>query len=96
LEGLRLDPARRRVTLDGTELPMSATELALLEYLLHNVGRVLSRSVLLDHVWHGRITSENVVEVYIAYLRKKLGLRAHLIQTVRGAGYRLDSSPRSR
>lgn len=95
VEGLRLDPALRRVTLDGTELQMSATELSLLEYLLHNAGRVLSRSVLLDHVWHGRITSENVVEVYIAYLRKKLGRHAHLIQTVRGAGYRLDSAPSS-
>lgn len=89
--GLCLDPALRRVTLDGAELAMSATEFALLEYLLHNAGKVLSRSVLLDHVWHGRFNSENVVEVYIGYLRRKLGEKARLIQTVRGVGYRMNA-----
>lgn len=88
---VRLDPALRRVTLGANELAMSATEFALLEYLLHNAGRVLSRSALLDHVWHGRFNSENVVEVYIGYLRRKLGSEAHLIQTVRGVGYRMSS-----
>jgi len=90
---LSLDPASRRVVLDGRELDITTREFALLEYLLRRVGQVVSKTELYEHVWEGSDTARdlNVVEVYVGYLRRKLG-RA-VIETVRGAGYRLTESP---
>jgi two-component system, OmpR family, copper resistance phosphate regulon response regulator CusR len=62
-----------------------------LEYLLRNVGRVLTRSMILEHVWHYDFEgSDNVLDVYISYLRNKIdkGHATQLIHTVRGVGYR--------
>lgn len=85
---LRLDPARRRVTRDGVEVALTGREYALLDYLMRRPGTVVSKTELLDHVWDASIeTAPNAVEVYVGYLRRKLG-RNHL-ETVRGAGYRL-------
>jgi DNA-binding response OmpR family regulator len=86
--GLRLDPARRRVTLDGAEVPLTAREYALLEYLMRRPGEVVSKTELLDRVWDaGLTTGPNAVEVYVGYLRRKIG--KDTLETVRGAGYRL-------
>ncbi|MEV4760930.1 response regulator transcription factor [Micromonospora sp. NPDC049559] len=85
---LSLDPARRRVTLAGAEVVLTAREFALLEYLLRRSGAVVSKTELLDHVWDDSIeTAPNTVEVYIGYLRRKIGRER--LETVRGAGYRL-------
>lgn len=87
---LRLDPAERRVTLDGAEIALTVREYTLLEYLMRRAGEVVSKTELLDHVWDASIeTAPNAVEVYIGYLRRKLG--RDILETVRGAGYRLSS-----
>ncbi|WP_018253400.1 response regulator transcription factor [Salinispora mooreana] len=85
---LRLDPARRRVTRDGVEVALTGREYALLDYLMRRPGTVVSKTELLDHVWDASIeTAPNAVEVYVGYLRRKLG--RDRLETVRGAGYRL-------
>jgi two-component system, OmpR family, response regulator len=85
---LTLDPARRRVTSGGEEIVLTAREYALLEYLMRRPGQVVSKTELLDHVWDASVdTAPNAVEVYVGYLRRKLG--RDLLETVRGAGYRL-------
>ncbi|SDY38868.1 DNA-binding response regulator, OmpR family, contains REC and winged-helix (wHTH) domain [Micromonospora pattaloongensis] len=85
---LTLDPAGRRVQRGGRQIGLTAREYALLEYLMRHAGEVVSKTELLDHVWDaGMETAPNAVEVYVGYLRRKLG-RA-LVETVRGAGYRL-------
>jgi two-component system OmpR family response regulator len=83
-----LDPATRQVWLADEELSLTAREYALLETLMRQAGEVLSRYELLEHVWDGSYENRsNVIEVYIGYLRDKLG--RDRIETVRGAGYRL-------
>jgi two-component system, OmpR family, response regulator len=83
-----LDPAQRRVTRAGAEVGLTSREYALLEYLMRRQGEVVSKTELLDHVWDASIeTAPNVVEVYVGYLRRKIG--RDLVETVRGAGYRL-------
>jgi two-component system OmpR family response regulator len=83
-----LDPATRQVWRGDEELSLTAREFALLETLMRRAGEVLSRYELLEHVWDGSYENRsNVIEVYIGYLRDKLG--RDLIETVRGAGYRL-------
>jgi two-component system, OmpR family, response regulator len=85
---IRLDPARRGVTCGGAEVGLTAREYALLEYLIRRPGQVVSKIELLDHVWDASVdTAPNVVEVYIGYLRRKIG--RDRLETVRGAGYRL-------
>lgn len=85
---LTLDPARRRVTRAGTEIGLTSREYALLEYLMRRQGEVVSKTELLDHVWDASLeTAPNVVEVYVGYLRRKIG--RDMVETVRGAGYRL-------
>jgi DNA-binding response OmpR family regulator len=87
---LRLDPAERRVTLDGAEIALTVREFTLLEYLMRRAGEVVSKTELLDHVWDASIeTAPNAVEVYVGYLRRKLG--RDILETVRGAGYRLSA-----
>ncbi|MBG6103164.1 response regulator transcription factor [Micromonospora vinacea] len=85
---LRLDPARRRVTRADAEVVLTAREFALLDYLMRRPGQVISKIELLDHVWDASLeTAPNAVEVYVGYLRRKLG--RDRLETVRGAGYRL-------
>jgi len=85
---LSLDPARRRVTRADAEVALTAREYALLEYLMRRAGEVVSKIELLDHVWDASVdTAPNAVEVYIGYLRRKVGRER--LETVRGAGYRL-------
>jgi two-component system OmpR family response regulator len=90
---LTLDPARRTVTRAGTAVTLSAKEFALLHEFMRRPGEVLSRSHLIDRVWDSAYDGgSNVVDVYVRYLRDKLDrpFARETIQTVRGAGYRLD------
>ncbi len=85
---LTLDPATHEVELAGTPVALTPREYALLEYFLRHPNRVVSKIELLDNVWDAaQDTDPNAVEVYIGYLRRKVG--RDVLQTVRSAGYRL-------
>ena len=85
---LRLDLRTRQVTARGKTMDLSSREFALAEIFLRNPGQVLSREQLLSHVWgYDFEPGSNVVDVYVGYLRRKLG--PGVIETVRGMGYRL-------
>jgi DNA-binding response OmpR family regulator len=89
---LSLDLRSRRAAVGRTTVELSAREFTLAETFLRHVGQVLSREQLLSHVWgYDFDPGSNVVDVYVRYLRRKLG--AHRIETVRGAGYRMAASP---
>ncbi len=88
--GVSLDPARHRVEVDGAEVLLAPREFLLLEHLMRAAPAAVHKEDLLDKVW-GEQGDANVVEVYVGYLRRKLG-RAR-IETVRGLGYRMASSP---
>src|SRR3954447_4340878 len=86
---IELDPAERRVLVLGAEVVLTTREFALLEYLMRRPGEVVSKIELLDHVWDAAVeTAPNAVEVYVGYLRRKIGRER--LETVRGAGYRLS------
>ncbi len=92
---LTLDPLKREVTRNGQRIDLSPREFALLEFLMRNAGRTVSRSRIAEAVWNYQFDTEtNVVDVYINYLRKKLAVKDQptLIQTVRGVGYRLEAT----
>ena len=83
-----LDPAARRVTVDGSEVDLTAKEFDLLVCLLEHQGRVLTRAELKERVWDFSFDAETkVVDLYVHYLRRKLGAGGDIIQTVRGVGY---------
>ncbi|HVW43051.1 MAG TPA: response regulator transcription factor [Amycolatopsis sp.] len=85
---LRLDPAARTVHKGSHQVELTAREFGLLEFLLRRRGEALSKHEILTHVWDAHYDGdENVVEVYIGYLRRKIG--ADRIRTLRGVGYRL-------
>jgi two-component system, OmpR family, response regulator len=85
---LRLDPAARLVWHADIELSLTAREFAMLELFMRRPGQALSRFELLEHVWDDSYENRsNVIEVYVGYLRDKLG--RDVIETVRGVGYRL-------
>lgn len=93
---LLLDPGTRLVQRGATELRLTAREFALLEYLMRNAGRVVTKTMIADHVWNFELEAEsNFIEVYIYTLRKKLDAAGGdpLIHTLRGVGYRLDALP---
>lgn len=87
---LSMDCTAHTVTRGATEIHLSAKEYSMLEYLMYNQGRVLSREMIEDHVWNFDYEGgTNVVDVYISYLRKKIddGHDKKLIHTVRGRGF---------
>jgi DNA-binding response OmpR family regulator len=87
--GVVLDLRTRRATVGGRPVELSAREFILAETFFRHAGQVLSREQLLSHVWgYDFDPGSNIVDVYIGYLRRKLG--AGLIETVRGMGYRLQ------
>jgi two-component system OmpR family response regulator len=89
---LRLDPATRQAWRGDTELRLSAKEFAMLELFMRHPGEVITRTRLLDHVWDVAFDGvSNVVDQYIAYLRRKVDrpFGRNDLETVRGAGYRL-------
>ncbi len=86
--GVTLDPIERRVEFDGGELTLTAREYAILEILMRNAGRFVSRARLEEGIYRwGEEVGSNTVEVYISRLRKRLGGNA--IETLRGVGYRI-------
>jgi len=90
-EGIALNTINRSVLSNGLPVSLTAKEFSILEFLLHNRGRVISRFILAEHVWGENFdpfTMSNVVNVHIKNLRKKLQLDENgLIKTVRGIGY---------
>jgi DNA-binding response OmpR family regulator len=88
--GLELDLLTREARAGDAEIPLSAREFALLAYLMRHPGQVLSREQILNGVWGYTFDPRsNLVDVYIGYLRRKLGPEGDAIETVRGMGYRL-------
>jgi DNA-binding response OmpR family regulator len=92
VKDLELDRAERVVRRAGQRIELTPREFALLEYLMRNVGRCVTRAMIIEHVWNFSFdTMTNVVDVYINYLRKKVdhGFENKLIHTVRNVGYEL-------
>jgi two-component system OmpR family response regulator len=91
---LTLDPATRVVCRGGTRIALTAKEYGVLECLMRRPGQVHSRTDLIEHVWDMAFDADsNVVDVYIGYLRRKLGRSS--IETVRGMGYRISEGDRA-
>ncbi len=90
---LTLDASTHRVSYKGQELRLGPTEFKLLHYFMKHAERVHSRSALLDRVWGDQVyIEERTVDVHVKRLRESLGEAARMIETVRGAGYRLSAS----
>jgi len=92
VEDLELNRVERRVTRAGKEIDLTPKETALLEYLMQNEGRSVTRAMIIENVWKMHTEAvTNVIDVYINYLRKKIdeGYETKLIHTVRGSGYRI-------
>jgi DNA-binding response OmpR family regulator len=91
---LNLDRVERKVERGGRHIELTTKEFALLEYMMRNAGRSLTRAMIIEHVWNLTFDSAtNVVDVYINYLRRKVddGFQTALIHTVRGVGYQLNA-----
>ena len=89
---LSYDQRSRSVSRAGTPIELTPRELSLLEFMMHNQGQALTRAQILTHVWGVDATGEeNLIEVYIGYLRKKIDapFNTHSIKTIRGTGYML-------
>jgi two-component system OmpR family response regulator len=92
-----LDRVAHVVRVGERRVALTPKEFAILEYFMSNPGRLLTKSAIIEHVWHYEFCGgANLVEVYVANLRRKLGAAgaADAIATVRGAGYRFEASPR--
>jgi DNA-binding response OmpR family regulator len=96
---LRLDRVQRRVERAGKRIDLTSKEFSLLEFLMCNAGRKVTRDMIIEHVWNLNLStaSTNVVDVYINYLRRKIdaGASNRLIHTLRGVGYQIrgDAKP---
>jgi DNA-binding response OmpR family regulator len=90
---LELDRLTQQVRRAGQRVELTAKEYALLEYLMSNAGRVLSRTMIIEHVWDQSFDgATNIVDVYVRHLRNKVdeGHQRKLIRTVRGVGYAIS------
>jgi len=97
VDDLELNRMERKVIRAGLAIDLTAKEFALLEYLMLNAGRCVTRAMIIEHVWNLLFdTMTNVVDVYINYLRKKVdsGHERRLIHTVRGVGYQIGEEAR--
>ena len=95
VDDLEVDRLTRQVRRCGKRIELTAKEFALLEYLTANAGRVLSRTMIVEHVWDESFESlTNIVDVYVKHLRTKVDepFPSKLIHTVRGAGYCLSDA----
>ncbi len=93
---LVLNTLTRQATRGDKVIELTAREYTLLEFLMRHPRQVLSRTQIADHVWsYDFLTTSNVVDVYIGYLRRKIddGFEVKLIQTVRGMGYKIEAEP---
>jgi len=98
IEDLELNRVERRVSRSEKQIDLTPKEIALLEYLMQNEGRCVTRTMIIENVWKMHSdTITNVVDVYVNYLRKKVdeGFEPKLIHTVRGVGYRLGPGEQS-
>lgn len=90
---LQLDGATHRVYYHNAQIRLGPTEFKLLNYLMHHAERVHSRSQLLDKVWGDHVfIEERTVDVHVKRLREALGNAGHMVETVRGVGYRITAS----
>jgi DNA-binding response OmpR family regulator len=90
---LKVDPVTHRCARGDVDVVLTAREFAVLEFLMRRAGEVVAKSEILDNVWDFAFEGDpNIVEVYVRHLRRKLDdpFDRQLIQTIRGAGYRLD------
>jgi DNA-binding response OmpR family regulator len=90
---LKLDRIERRVERGGKRIDLTSKEFALLEYMMRNAGRRVTRAMIIEHVWNLSFdTATNIVDVYVNYLRRKMDkdFASPLIHTVRGVGYELS------
>ncbi|GEP56778.1 response regulator transcription factor [Reyranella soli] len=91
---LRLDTNTGRVTLNGNSIQLTAQEFRILSYLMHHVGRIVSRTELMEHVYDRHFDADsNVLEVLLGRIRRKIG--TELIRTVRGQGYMLTAGSKA-
>lgn len=93
---IAMDLLKRSVTRAGREITLQPTEFRLLEYLMRNAGRIVTRTMLLESVWEFHFDPKtNIVETHISRLRSKIdqGFDRERIKTVRGSGYMLDDTP---
>lgn len=91
---LQLDLINRKVTRDGSVIDLQSKEFKLLEYLMHNAGKIVTRTMLLEKVWEYNFDPQtNVIDVHISRLRNKIdkGFAYPMIETIRGAGYMISS-----
>lgn len=94
IAGLSLDPATHRVSFQDQPLKLGPTEFKLLHYLMGSAERVHSRAQLLDKVWGDHVyIEERTVDVHVKRLREALAQAGSMVETVRGAGYRLTAKP---
>lgn len=94
IAGVRIDPERHELRVDGNAVTLTAIEFRLLHLLMERKGRIQSRENLLLNVWNYDTDIETrTVDTHVRRLREKLGKYAHLIQTVRGVGYRVVEAP---
>lgn len=94
INDLKLDRVEHRVERAGRRIELTSKEFGLLEYLMLNAGRRVTRAMIIEHVWNLSFdTCTNVVDVYVNYLRRKIddGFARRLIHTVRGVGYELGA-----
>jgi two-component system copper resistance phosphate regulon response regulator CusR len=99
VDDLKLDRVERRVERAGRRIELTSKEFSLLEYLMRNAGRRITRAMIIEHVWNLAFdTTTNVVDVYINYLRRKVddGAPHRLIHTIRGVGYELSRRQETR
>jgi two-component system copper resistance phosphate regulon response regulator CusR len=92
---LEMDPVSRKVTRADKSINLTGKEYALLEYLMRNKGRIITQSMIIEHVWDINYDGlSNVVNVYINHLREKVdkGFAQKYIHTIRGVGYKIDES----
>jgi len=95
-EDLEMDLVKRQVIRAGQRIKLTAREFSLLEYFMRNIGRVLTRTAIGEHVWDMNFDSDsNVIDVYVSTLRRKIekGFPKRLIYTVIGAGYVMNDRP---
>ena len=93
---LSLSTSTHRVKRGGREIELTPKEYALLEYFMRNPNRILTRTLITEHVWDYHFDPEtNVIDVYVNYLRKKIdqGFEKKLIHTIRGSGYMMRGEP---
>lgn len=91
---LELDLINRKVTREGSVIDLQSKEFKLLEYLMHNPGKIVTRTMLLEKVWEYNFDPQtNVIDVHISRLRNKIdkGFQHQMIETIRGAGYMISS-----